>query len=163
PKPDQLKDYLSPRKNAPVLQWTAIDLWSRTSPVPEIDPDPSLYLHGPDSGAGDVEIVWRADLDDASDEMQREDLWKERLSVCPPSSLESISVPIAEARRWLSGQATGDLGDVEGEEEPARDSGTSSFRAVLRWYGKEDERTKWISSSELCPGDVIVVAAARGG
>ncbi len=55
---DQLR---SPRPRAPVLLPAHIDTWVQTEPIPEPDPDVSLFLHGPQRAA-DVQIVWRADL-----------------------------------------------------------------------------------------------------
>ena len=160
PDGDTLVKCLAPRKDAPVLLPSAIDFWSRTSPRPAADPEVSLYLHGPESGPPDVEIVWRADLDDEVDEGQKQEDWPERISVCPPSSLEAVSVPIAEARRWLRGQPAGELADVEaGIEEPEQ---RFSSLPWLRWRGKSDEGTK-LTTADLRPGDIIVVPASRGG
>jgi CRISPR-associated endonuclease/helicase Cas3 len=162
PDGDTVVKCLAPRKDAPVLLPSAIDFWSRTSPRPAADPEVSLYLHGPESGPPDVEIVWRADLDDEVDEGQKQEVWRERISVCPPSSLEAVSVPIAEARRWLSGQPAGEIADVEaGIEEPERRLSSLPFKA-LRWRGKSDKGTEVITG-DLRPGDIIVVPASRGG
>ncbi|MBF6570945.1 MAG: type I-U CRISPR-associated helicase/endonuclease Cas3 [Candidatus Binataceae bacterium] len=160
PDGDTLVKCLAPRKDAPVLLPSAIDFWSRTSPRPAADPEVPLYLHGPESGPPDVEIVWRADLDDDVDEGYKQDLWRECISVCPPSSLEAVSVPISEARRWLRGQPAGELADVEaGIEEPEQ---RFSSLPWLRWRGKSDEGTKLIRD-DLQPGDIIIVPASRGG
>ncbi|MBF6571540.1 MAG: type I-U CRISPR-associated helicase/endonuclease Cas3 [Candidatus Binataceae bacterium] len=160
PDGDTLVKCLATHKDAPVLLPSAIDFWSRTSPRPATDPAVSLYLHGPESGPPDVEIVWRADLDDEVDEGQKQELWQERISVCPPSSLEAISVPLAEARRWLCGQPAGEIADVEaGIEEP---EGRFSSLPWLRWCGKSDKGTELITD-DLQPGDIIIVPASRGG
>src|SRR5262249_51533415 len=98
-------DCLSPKRNAPVLLPGTVELWSRTFPIPFADPEVSLYLHGPGSNPGDVEIVWRADLDDDADPKDATEIWTQRVAVCPPSSLEAIAVPIGEARNWLRGSA----------------------------------------------------------
>lgn len=164
PKGKALKGYLAPRKDAPVLLPSAIEFWSRTSPRPATDPDIALYLHGPKTNVGDVEIIWRADLDDALDEAQKENLWKERIWVCPPSTLEAIAVPIGEARLWLCGQSKAEIADVETDREhPVSGPSSAAGDPALRWRGKDDEDTRLIEAADLRPGDVIVVPASRGG
>jgi CRISPR-associated endonuclease/helicase Cas3 len=162
PEGEALKQCLAPHKSAPVLLPSAIDCWSRTSPIPGADPEVALYLHGPDGGAGDVEIVWRADIDDDLDEEVKK-VWIERVGVCPPTAAEAISVPIAEARRWLGESASGDIPDTEAaSDEPRRQAGLREHPA-LRWRGADNDQTEPVTSSHLRPGDVIVVPASRGG
>ncbi len=175
--PDNAEDCLTPIKHAPYIVPAFIRQWACTSPVPRVEPEPALFLHGPSSTA-DVQIVWRGDLEDDDDggiedrercgELLEE--WRARVAVCPPSSLEAISVPLHEARRWLGEGAYGDITDVEGAEE----SGMSRTvkRLALRWRGRED--AKFVSFDErprdddrvfgqLAPGDIVVVPASRGG
>src|SRR5262249_27854190 len=80
----------------------------------------------------------------------------------PPSSLEALSVPYAEALRWLARQSEGDVADVERGEasEPRWTRGTA-----LRWCGADNERTGIVGGKgdRLRPGDLIVVPATRGG
>ncbi len=162
PEGDALVKCLAPRKNAPVLLPSAIDFWSRTSPIPAVDPEVSLYLHGPDSGAGDVEIVWRADIDD-SEYDEREKVWIDRVRVCPPATSEAISVPIGEAKRWLRSEPLGDIADVEKSYDDARQDSAPHEGDVLRWRGAENDQTQLVTSNEIRPGDVIIVPASRGG
>lgn len=164
PKSEALKDYLAPRKDAPVLLPSAIEFWSRTSPIPDTDPEVALYLHGPETAVGDVEIVWRADLDDAVDGNEKENLWKERIWVCPPSSLEAVSVPLPEARRWLLAKSKAEIADVEAEREESDSAFLSpSGDVALRWCGKDDKDTRLVRATNLRPGDVIVAPTSRGG
>lgn len=154
---------IAPRADAPLLLPRDIDLWSRTSPIPAVDPEISLYLHGPDSGSGDVEIVWR---DDVSDDLPEED-WIDRVRVCPPAAPETLSVPIGEAKRWLrdvaksDGQA--DIADVEHNVESPDRGHRGQVRKALRWRGPDDDRTEFLSDGAVLPGDVIVVSASQGG
>jgi CRISPR-associated endonuclease/helicase Cas3 len=158
PEPDELWRYLAPRADAPVLLPRDVSFWSRTSPIPIVDPEVSLYLHGPERSTGDVEIVWRADLDE-----HNLGIWSDRVNVCPPSVLETVSVPIAEARRWLRGDAVGDVSDAEaGVDGDEVNQGERSEKA-LRWRGVDDKNTGLIASKDLRPGDVIVVPSTRGG
>lgn len=164
PQGEALKEYIAPRRNAPVLLPNAIQFWSRTSPISDIDPDVALYLHGPETGVGDVEIVWRADLDDTVDKEEKENLWKARAWVCPPSSLEAVSVPLVEVRRWLHGQSNAEIADVEAEPGgPNRASSSPSPHVALRWRGKDNVETRLIEADDLRPSDTVVVPALRGG
>lgn len=152
---------LAPRADAPVLLPRDISFWTRTSPIPAVDPEVSLYLHGP-GGSGDVEIVWRADVDDA---MNTED-WIDRVAVCPPSALEAVSVPIGEAKRWLRSAANADIADVErsADAEPAsHETNGGDTRKALRWRGADNAGTEWIIAGKIAPGDLMVVPSARGG
>jgi CRISPR-associated endonuclease/helicase Cas3 len=164
PAGDALERCLAPKKDAPVLLPSTVDFWSRTSPIPAADPDVSLYLHGSKIATGDVDIVWRADIDDEIDEDDlRQELWIERVGVCPPASPEAISIPLVEARRWLRGEAFGDIADTEvGDEETPRRSAARRPNA-LRWKGADNDQTKLARPDEVRPGDVIVVPASRGG
>ena len=162
PSGEALVDCLAPRADAPVLLPRDISFWTRTSPPPAVDPEVSLYLHGP-GAPGDVEIVWRADLDD---EMKQEE-WIDRVAVCPPSALEAISVPVGEAKRWLRGDAKADIADVErgiDEDEDRRSrERRAAPRKALRWRGADNDGTAWVSQGKLAPGDVIVVPSTEGG
>jgi CRISPR-associated endonuclease/helicase Cas3 len=167
PASEALKECLASRKDAPVLMPSATEFWSRTSPRPAIDPeDIALYLHGPKIGVGDIEIVWREDLNDdkIDDNPSKEERWKDRVWVCPPSSLEAISIPISEARLWLAGQSRAEIADVEAHEEDAgRRILFAESSAALRWRGKHNQETRLINAMGLRPGDVVIVPASRGG
>jgi CRISPR-associated endonuclease/helicase Cas3 len=130
-----------------------------TSPVPSVDPEVSLYLHGPKSSRGDVEIVWRADLDDG----MAEENWIERVRVCPPSALETLSVPIAEAKRWLRGDAKADIPDVEAGDDEDDERRRRECRKALRWRGADNERTTLMEDGNVSPGDMVIVPSSRGG
>lgn len=173
PSGDALAACLAPRADAPVLLPRDISFWTRTSPPPAVDPEVALYLHGPGS-SGDVEIVWRADLDDA---LGMPD-WIDRLAVCPPSALEAVAVPIGEAKRWLRGDANAEIADVErsideDEEGRSRERRVAP-RKALRWRGVDRRdanqrspnrvsETRWVEPYELVPGDLIVVPSTEGG
>lgn len=158
--PEALNEHVAPRKDAPLLMPSAIELWRRTAPIPFADPEVSLYLHGPQGGPGDVEIVWRKDLDDTVRAHEKERVWTELVAVCPPTAAEAISVPIGEARNWLSGRAMGDIPDTELSPTQPSDTVGTRERALL-WRGMEQSRL--ISAADLSPGDVILVPSSRGG
>lgn len=159
PRKDELAPYLAPAGSAPVLLPAYIDLWSQTSPVPAVSPEVALFLHGPQAGPEDVEIIWRADLD--RDRPDKE-MWIERVRVCPPSALEALSLPFGVAKRWLCGGA-GEVSDVEGREIRAEGTVPGQDYRALRWRGPEDPQTDLIYPRQIRPGDVLVVPSSYGG
>lgn len=161
PSPSDVHELLAPKKSAPTLLPAYLDLWAQTSPEPAVVPDVSLFLHGPDSGPPDVQVVWRADLLD--DHLDVYDGSATAIvEAVRPSSLEAVSVPFAAARRWLAGRyELGDFADVERERsEDSKDGNLPGGHRALRWRG---ERSEVIDASRLQPGDTIVVPSLRGG
>ncbi len=144
---------LMPARIAPVLMPAHVDLLSQTSPESAISPDASVYLHGPEAGAADVQVVWRADLDEDSQG------WRDLVAMCPPSAAEALAVPIASVRRWLAEEgAETDVADIEGEVDgPVKLKG--AMRPVLQWRGVEESEI----SGSVRPGMTIVVPRWYGG
>jgi CRISPR-associated endonuclease/helicase Cas3 len=142
-----------PARKAPVLMPTHVDLLSQTSPEPAVSPDASVYLHGPEAGAPDVQVVWRADLGEDSKG------WRDMVAMCPPSAAEALAVPIGAVRRWLAEEdGGGDVADIEGEADgPGKVKGT--MRTVLQWRGAEESAV----SESVRPGMTIVVPSEYGG
>ncbi len=108
---DEAGTLAAPTSDAPILMPAYADLWSHTSPIPNADPEVALFLHGPDRSPASVQIVWRADLDEARDlspaignnetaKDVRERLI-ELLELVPPRATEAIEVPLWAARAWL--------------------------------------------------------------
>jgi len=163
PVGDALAPLVAPAKAAPTLLPVYMDLWMQTSPEPAVVPDVAMFLHGPDSGPADVQVIWRADL-------TTEDLGEgpaERVTAIvaavKPSALEAISLPFATARRWLGETIADDMAaDVEGQrsEQELRGARQPSARRALRWRG---DRSETIDARELRPGNTIVVPATYGG
>jgi CRISPR-associated endonuclease/helicase Cas3 len=131
----------APAADAAVLFPAHLDCWVQTHPIPTPDPDPALFLHGPQKpGQPDVQVVFRSDLgDDCS-------LWADVVRLCPPSSSEAVAVPIGVFRKWLAGEAISDQGgDTEiGEVEEAEDLEPIG-RSALCWMGNESDDTTVIS------------------
>ena len=142
-----------PARKAPVLMPTHVDLLSQTSPEPAVSPDASVYLHGPEAGAPDVQMVWRADLGEDPRG------WRDMVAMCPPSAAEVLAVPISAVRRWLAEEdGGGDVADIEGEADgPGKVKGT--MRTVLQWRGAEESTL----SESVRPGMTIVVPSKYGG
>lgn len=130
-------------------------LFARTLPRPVPDPQPALFLHGR-GGEAEVQIVWRADLDE--DELKRGGRAAALIAICPPVPAEALSVPLSATRRWLAGEAEPVLADIPSGGEEDRVSGG---RPALAWAGPDDSRVVWAAG--LTPGMTLVVPATYGG
>jgi CRISPR-associated endonuclease/helicase Cas3 len=144
----------APADDAPILFPAHLDAWVQTHPIPEPDPDPAVFLHGPRRHAlPDVQIVFRSDLGrDASN-------WTEIVSLCPPSSSEALPVPINVFRKWLAGKGIDDeTSDVEGETRQSEEDEPIA-RLALRWRGPE--RSGVVSApADVTPDDVYVIPSS---
>lgn len=158
----------APSLNAPVMLPAHVDCWAQTAPEPRPSPDVALFLHGPTEGIADVQVCWRADIDLTTPEGKESAL--ESLSLCPPSSGESLPVPIGVFKRWLSGEmADDDSSDVEGMERDTEQDGEGSqdeeYR-VVRWRGTRDTQVEDDITADprrIRPGDVIVIPTSHPG
>lgn len=159
PAPEKLIELNAPSKSAPVMLPAHIDALAQTEPEPWPSPDVGLFLHGPQRGAADVQVYWRADFS------ANEDSWIETIGICPPSSLECVSVPYIQMRSWLAGTTSVVGGDVEGTDI---DLGTTEHRQnltkriVVRWRGRDDIDLIR-DASDLKPGDVLAIPASMAG
>ena len=163
----------APAASAPVMLPAHVDCWAQTAPVPRPSPDVVPFLRGPRQGAPDVQVCWRADLDLSGNEGQ--DRAIETLSLCPPSSGETLPVPIGSFRRWLAGadDVEDHSADVphadesDGEDAETtfdREAGGDAARRVIRWHGSETG-TKDITATpaDVRPGEVIVIPTGHPG
>lgn len=158
PADDALRALCAPSAQAPVLLPSHLDALAQTAPAPEPSPEVALFLHGPRSGAGDVQVCWRADLPIGAPEAGLDALIR-----CPPTSLEMLSVPYIQLRRWLDGSPTEAGADIEGEAlADPRDRYPPTPRLALRWRGRKGSETL-AGGGNLRPGDVLVIPAALGG
>ncbi len=163
--PDGDSSLNAPSVNAPVMLPAHVDCWAQTAPEPQPSPDVALFLHGPREGVADVQICWRADLDLINEKGSALEL----LSLCPPSSSETLPVPVSVFRRWLAGEdAADDSADVEGtrgEDDISKNSLSTVERLVVRWRGVADTGAWDITEDPkaIRPGDIIVIPANHPG
>lgn len=154
--------------NAPVAMPAYFEAWSRTSPIPEPEPEIGLFLHGAERLAGEVSLVWRDDIE-ARDLNQpttgnRETALKDLMGIAPPRAGEMLPIPISAARRWLQGIEGGaTVGDVPSREIAGEPSTSRSRRRAFRWAGPDSSRTGIVGPTQLRPGDLLVVPADYGG
>lgn len=160
---------LAPRSHAPVLLPSHLDAWVQTAPVPEPDPEVALWLHGPQRGLADVQIIWRADLteallQEALDSDAAAEVAVGMVEALPPVSAEAMSVSFLSAKRWLQGLTEPESADVEGaadlDEETRQEAVVRSPRAAMVWRGEESQIVR---ASDLRPGQTIVVPSSYGG
>ncbi|MEV4252216.1 type I-U CRISPR-associated helicase/endonuclease Cas3 [Spirillospora sp. NPDC049652] len=146
------------RPSAPYIpQVTAgiLDAWTRTSPPPHPDVPVAPFLHGLQRGQAEVSIVWRSGL--PSDPTA----WETMLRAVPPATEETLQVPLAATRRWLAGLVDDTVSDLEGQPDAVDDAEPSGYVAVR--YTAPDKSAAPVTAQDVKPGDLIVVAAERGG
>jgi len=172
--PQNAEQLLAPKARAPILLPSYLDAWVQTSPIPTPDPDVALWLHGPERGTADVQIVWRADVTEEllkhtneADEAvagQAADIVLSMIEALPPVSAEAMSVSFLAAKRWLEGQSEPDSFDVEGSVDLDDDALDQRLelppRAAVVWQG---DSSRVIPPKGLRPGQTIVVPATYGG
>ena len=162
--PDGDSSLNAPPVDAPVMLPAHVDCWAQTAPEPQPSPDVAPFLHGPREGVADVQVCWRADLN----LIDEKETALELLSLCPPSSSETLPVPVSVFRRWLAGEdAADDSADVEGtgtEDGLNRNGLPTVERLVVRWRGVETELGNVTADPRaIRPGDIIVIPATHPG
>jgi len=159
---DFLTKVQAPSPHAPIMLPAHVDCWVQTAPEPCPTPDVSIFLHGPQRGAPEVQVCWRSDL--APDESD-EEAWIETVTLCPPASAECMPVPLYVVRRWMQGRTAAEtLADVEGIQQTveAEEESSTPARVVLRWRGPEDAKLVR-ETSDIWPGDLLVIPASLRG
>ncbi len=151
------KELFAPKMETVNIFPEYVKLWTWTKPSPHPDPDPSLFLHGVGSKSADVQIIWRADLENKKNADQR--------TLCTyPSPLEAVSIPIWTAKKWLADENDSIVNDVEGIIEPIeKGEEKEKEKYVLRWCGTKSKHTCMIEPNMIRSGDTIVVPVSYGG
>ena len=171
-QPPPTDDLRAPSPSAPALLPAYLDLWIQTSPRPAVEPDVPIFLHGPDRGSPDVQLVWRADLPalDEGDHAVTELAVQTILEAVPPSSLEALSVPVWTARAFLAALANTDLptdphpiADVEGESSSGRasDDDPNDVAPAILWSGRRAQLVR--DRNSIVPGATLVIPTVYGG
>lgn len=151
-----------PQAKAPVAMPAYFDLWSQTPP-PATDPDIGLFLHGVERTSVGVSLAWRADL--TEDDLKNNVDLVRLLQMMPPRAAEMVDVPIWAARAWLKQhRSRTDFADVpENIGDREINDTDKRGRQAFRWSGAGAPDTGCVFSSDLRPGDVLVVPAGYGG
>lgn len=159
---ESLADMLSPTGDAPILLPAYLDCWVQTNPAPAADPDVALFLHGPQREMADVQVCWRGDLPDTTNE----DAWSDILSLCPPTTAECLPVPLHVFRDWLGSRgkfedSSGDVAEIHELPDKKRKEEERGIPALV-WRGPDD-RSFAHRAADLRPGDTIVLRVQSGG
>jgi CRISPR-associated endonuclease/helicase Cas3 len=160
--PDSLVGMLSPTSDAPVILPSYLDCWVQTNPAPAADPDVALFLHGPQRDMAEVHVCWRGDLP----ENEAGEPWTETLSLCSPTTLECLPVPLHVFRQWMNSR--GEFKDSSGDagETPQiidrRDKVESRGVPIFIWRGPDESKFA-TAAADIHPGDTIVLRAQSGG
>lgn len=156
--------------NSPSLLPAYLDLLCQTSPQPALNPDVSLFIHGPGAGQPDVQVCWRGDLIE-DDQMTRDD-WANVVGLLPPTAAECARVPISRFKSWLGRevcQANADTGDAlavlsdQDDKPPTRTRASDSdqgIRLALVWRGANERTCIVESPDQVLPGDTFVIPAS---
>ena len=157
--PDDLAPLTTEAPHAPVMLPAHLDALCQTAPEPRPTPDISLFLHGAQNAAADVQLCWRADLDDSLSD----DDWIEAVTACPPSAGELMPVPIGALRRWLAGETPGDDGgDLTTSVLDVEPASQERAARVLRWRGPDDSEVIG-TPDQIRPGDLLVLPLGLQG
>ena len=147
PAVDDMPSLLAPAPMAPILLPSHLDLLCQTSPAPHHEPEPSLYIHGPQRDCATVNVVLR-DLPAGHE--------KATIEAMPPLSTEAASISLAHAIRWFGGNT-----NSEDEDAPAKTDETKEPKQKrdfpVVWRFAEDEATLLSAVDELRPGDVLIL------
>lgn len=161
--PGGMPELQAPTSNAPVLFPSYLDAWAQTDPIPWPDPDPALFLHGRQDARAEVMVCWRADLNENVC-----DDWKQVVSLCPPSQIEALPVPLTVFKNWFFQQKpnltedTGDLLAVNPQAESGKQSEPAARSKAILWKGLE-KSLLLTRPGELFPGATIVLPVTVGG
>ncbi|MGH9527209.1 MAG: hypothetical protein ACRD2F_11080, partial [Terriglobales bacterium] len=166
---DREAELYPPAESAPVLLPAHLDMLCQTGPRPAVEPEPALFLHGPQAGPPEARVIWRAGLS-AEGAGDSQGQWRKLLELLPPSSLEALAVPLRRLRQWLAQPgAPDDGGDVEGrgEAEATGPEGRAAHAFGIWRPEKGGADLKLTQDSgDIRPGDTVVLRAevyAAGG
>ncbi|HRX82853.1 MAG TPA: hypothetical protein P5307_27490, partial [Pirellulaceae bacterium] len=165
---DAKKKLGTTNRDAPILLPSHLDLLCQTSPAPWPDPDVSLWLHGLQRSNPDVLVCWRADLPAIEfEESKKSVAWTQAVSLCPPSSIECMPVPIGKVKGWLAQHKLNqdDDADIPAATVEALDAKVSTIPEEcqpLLWRGVE-KSTIAENVNDIHPGDTLVLPVAAGG
>ncbi len=176
-------DASSARPGTPVLQVPTLDAWATTSPVPMVDPPVDVFLHGFTAARAPVVVAWRSGLvphDDPSAE-QPGSAADALLKAVPVRSAEQVEVPFVAFRDWMSGLPPVVVADLDSapevddqwqEDDSFRvlvwrsdrtGQGGARGAAALHSPDQSPAAWEWAESTDVRPGDQVVVPCERGG
>lgn len=146
---------LAPAPDAAVLLPAHLDALCQTSPQPVPSPDVSYFIHGPQRDNTEVNVCWRADLG------EDDKLWPDTVRLLPPTSIECMTVPLRDLRRWMNETSSKDDRDADvpvqaDVDEKRSDALKQTSRRIVIWRGAK-EVDVIDSSRKLRPSDTVVI------
>lgn len=163
PQEAELRELYAESEEAPILLPAHLDALCQTSPHPEPEPDIDFFLHGKRRRSAEVQVIWRADLALSEEGNPNEVAWIEAVALVPPTSAETLTVPLHRLVSWLTASASDEDSDVEGGIIPTeREEPSGRVRTpFLLWRGQEASRVtyRW---RDIRPGDRVVLPASSG-
>jgi CRISPR-associated endonuclease/helicase Cas3 len=168
---EEMKDVNTSADNAPILLPPYLDCWVQTSPRPLPEAEIAPFLRGEERASNDVRVIWRDQVAGRSGNGQESLL--EELVLRPPSVSESLAVPIALFRSWVTAgeKAEGKGEDIEGfgtKDEEIVDKRTRiepKLRSrILRYLGTSDTKTRFLEwTNDIAPNDLFIIDAGAEG
>ncbi|MBT2404609.1 MULTISPECIES: type I-U CRISPR-associated helicase/endonuclease Cas3 [unclassified Streptomyces] len=153
----------------PVVHRTLLDSWTRTSPTPVPDQAPAPFLHGLDTTPEDVQILWRADLHE-TEGRPNFDEWAARMRQVPPHPAETVAIPAAQLRRFLTrAPDADDTSDLESTSQPQDPAPTPKkqkqprMSPVLSYNEVQGEWIPVTEAKDIRPGSTVVLPSHYGG
>jgi CRISPR-associated endonuclease/helicase Cas3 len=147
PPDDDIGGMLAPAPLAPLLLPAHLDLLCQTSPAPHHEPEPSLYIHGPQRDYPTVSVVLRNLPTERA---------KDILEALPPLSTEAATIPLHHVRSWLLGDRTSEDSDAPASVETGSDL-KQKGTFPLAWRYSNNEATLLVSPGNLRSGDVLIL------
>jgi CRISPR-associated endonuclease/helicase Cas3 len=142
--------FLAPQPHAPLLLPAHLDLLCQTSPAPHVEPDPSLYIHGPQRDFPTVNIAVRDGLVPMGD-ADVSDI----LTAVPLLSTEAATVSLFHARNWLAGGKTNE--DFDAPHKNAERGLQAKSPLPLGWIHRGDRTLPISRIEDLRPDDWLVL------
>lgn len=156
--------------DVPLLHRSFLDAWACTAQPLMHDPDVAPFLHGDELPQPEVQVVWRADLDEnvfkpnaqsSRDFNDRLNATRELLELLPPSSREALPIPLPTAIRWLQQLASLELTDTSNSRDAEPDR-AKPIRPAMIWRSAEEIFLAY-RPADIRPGNVLVVPSSYGG
>ncbi|MGW7029150.1 type I-G CRISPR-associated helicase/endonuclease Cas3g [Streptomyces xanthophaeus] len=153
----------------PVVHRTLLDAWTRTSPTPVPDQAVAPFLHGLDTTPEDVQILWRADLQE-SDGAPDFHQWAARMQQLPPHPAETVAIPAAQLRRFLTcapdADDTSDLESTPNTQDPVPAGKKQKPPSLSPALGYDQTTGAWMPITDpggIRPGSTVVLPSHYGG
>jgi CRISPR-associated endonuclease/helicase Cas3 len=158
--PEQLTALRGEPPQPPTLLPAHLDRFVQTHPRPYPEPEPALFLRGPQDPAYEVQVCWRADLDADGQQNAPGPQWVNAVSQCPPAAGECLAAPLTAVRNWLGSQkmsesAKSDVAAQMAEDGDFEADQQAQIQGVI-WRGRDDS-TVLERANQLRPGDTLVL------